>query len=81
MDNKPTIEQIARWNVEAAEDQRHEYNDQSENVLGQWFEGDAYLQNTVDTIRENGYNTYSDWEEVTGFFHKLAEEANLRFAN
>jgi hypothetical protein len=76
---RQTIEQIVISNVETAHDQRHTYDFQ-EDELCKWYEGDAYLQNTVDSIKEEGYKTDSDWEEATGLFWKLAEEAGLRFA-
>ena len=77
---KQTIEQIVKANIEAAVDQRHEYDSQADAV-SQWWEGDAYLASTVDSIREEGYITDSDWEEATGLFCKLAEKTGLRFAN
>jgi len=78
--SKQTIEQIVINNVELAIDQRQAYDLQEDQVC-QWYEGDAYLANTVDSIREEGHNTDSDWEEATGLFCKLAENAGLRFAN
>ena len=77
---KPTIEQIVTSNVEMATDQRHDYDIQSDETC-HWYEGDAFLQNTVDSIREEGYNTDNDWENATGLFWKLAEKAGLRFAS
>ena len=79
MKKERTIEQIVTNNVETAYDQRHDY-DYQEDVHCEWYEGDAYLQNTVDSVREEGYKTESDWEEATALFWKLAEEAGLRFA-
>jgi hypothetical protein len=77
---KQTIKQIVTSNIEAAIDQKHEYDCQADSV-SQWWEGDAYLASTVDSIREAGYTTESDWEDATGLFCKLAEEAGLRFTN
>ena len=79
MTDRPTIEEIAKGMVEEACDQRHEYDVQEDSIC-QWYEGDAYLQNTVETIKEYGYETYENWEEAQGLFFKLAEEVGLRFA-
>lgn len=81
MNDRPTIEQIVSCNIEAAEDQKHEYDDQSENEFGQWFEGDAYMQNVADTLVEEGLGSHENWESATGLFYKLAVARGLRFAN
>ena len=74
------INEIVRSNVSMAMDQRHEYDAQEDSVC-QWYEGDDYLQNTIEAIRENGYCSDSDWENARELFCKLAADTGLRFAS
>ena len=77
MDNREatleTIREICISNVEGGWDQRHEYS--PEGLL----EGDAYLQNVVDTLVEMGICTDENYNEAVSLFCTLAEERGLRF--
>lgn len=72
MTSEEKINEIVESNVLAGWDQRHEYS-------GDFLEGDAYSQNVVDTLTEEGLNTHENWEYATGLFYKLATERGLRF--
>lgn len=67
-----TILEICVSNVEGGWDQRHEYS-------SDFFEGDAYCQNVVDTLVEMGICTDENYQEAVGMFCTLAEKKGLRF--
>jgi len=71
--HEQTIQEHVQANLAAAIDQAHEY-DQFET----YKEGDAYLQNTIDSCLEDGYS----WDEACdagSLFHKLASDKGVRF--
>ncbi len=68
-----TIREICVSNVECGWDLRNEYS--TEGLL----EGDAYLQNVVDTLVGMGICTDEYYNVAVCLFRSLAEEKGLRF--
>lgn len=71
--HEQTIQEHVQANLTAAIDQSHEYDQ-----FATYKEGDAYLQNTIDSCLEDGYS----WDEASdagSLFHKLAIEKGVRF--
>jgi hypothetical protein len=71
--HEQTIQEHVESNLTAAIDQSHEY-DQFET----YKEGDAYLQNTIDSCLEDGYS-WNEASDAGSLFHKLASENGVRF--
>jgi len=71
--HEQTIQKHVESNLNAAIDQAHEY-DQFET----YKEGDAYLQNTIDSCLEDGYSR-DEASDAGSLFHKLASDKGVRF--
>ena len=78
MNHEKSIDEHVNSNILAAIDQAHEYNDQH-NELCQFFEGDAYYQNTIDSCIEDGYSADMAFEAGQTFL-AIAIKKGLRFA-
>lgn len=75
---KTEISEIVESNISAAIDQREEYSFVPGSIC-QWFEGDAYMQNVYDTVKEEGYSDDEAFDATLTFF-KAAEGTCIRFA-
>ena len=71
--HEQTIQEHVESNLTAAIDQSHEYDQ-----FATYKEGDAYLQNTMDSCLEDGYSWFEACE-AGSLFYKLAAEKGVRF--
>lgn len=78
MTHEQTIQEHVDSNISTAIDQAHEYDDQQDEFC-QFFEGDAYYQNTIDSCIEDGYSPDTAFEAGQTFL-AIAIQKGLRFA-
>ena len=79
MQHEQTIDEHIDGNIRSAIDQAHEY-DKQHDEFAHWYEGDAYMQNTVDSCIEDGYTPEQAFEAGISFCI-VAEGKGIRFAS